>query len=62
MPEAELLTFESVRINSGWLDRKRARISCSACGEGINYQREVLVGGRVVCRACSGANYYSSSA
>jgi formylmethanofuran dehydrogenase subunit E len=60
MPEGELLTLESVRINPGWLDRKRVRVSCAACGEGINYQREVVVDGRVLCQGCSGPGYYSA--
>ncbi|HXZ19749.1 MAG TPA: FmdE family protein [Candidatus Acidoferrales bacterium] len=34
------------------------RVVCSACGEGINFKREVVVGGRTLCRACAGARYY----
>ena len=32
---------------------KSARIACSACGEGINYDRETLVGESVLCAACA---------
>jgi formylmethanofuran dehydrogenase subunit E len=37
------------------------RIVCAACGEGINFKREVLQGGRTLCRACAGERYYSPS-
>jgi formylmethanofuran dehydrogenase subunit E len=34
------------------------RIVCAECGEGINFRREVLRDGRVLCRACAGERYY----
>ncbi|MGA7293302.1 MAG: FmdE family protein [Terriglobales bacterium] len=37
---------------------KSDRIVCAACGEGINFRREVVRDGRVLCRACSGEQYY----
>jgi formylmethanofuran dehydrogenase subunit E len=58
MPEAELLRIEPVVVRPEWLDRRRVRVSCQACGEGVNYQREVTVRGRVLCRACAGDPYY----
>jgi formylmethanofuran dehydrogenase subunit E len=39
---------------------KGPRVVCAECGEGINFKREVLVGGRTFCRACAGEKYYSS--
>jgi formylmethanofuran dehydrogenase subunit E len=59
MPDELLLAIQPVTIRPGWLDRQRVRVSCAVCGEGINYQREVLAGGRVVCRACAGHRYYA---
>ena len=59
MPEKELLALELVRINPGWLDRRRVRVRCAACGEGINDEREVSVDGRALCRPCSGLSYYA---
>jgi formylmethanofuran dehydrogenase subunit E len=38
---------------------KGARVVCAECGEGINFGREVLQGGRTLCRACAGETYYS---
>ena len=37
---------------------KGPRVVCAECGEGINFKREVVVGGRTLCRACSGERYY----
>ena len=38
---------------------KGPRVICAECGEGINFAREVLQGGRTLCRACAGETYYS---
>jgi formylmethanofuran dehydrogenase subunit E len=37
---------------------KGERIVCAECGEGINFRREVLRDGRILCRACAGERYY----
>jgi len=58
MPEADLLRVEAVDIRRGWLDRRRVRVFCQGCGEGVNYQREVMAEGRTLCRPCSGDGYY----
>jgi formylmethanofuran dehydrogenase subunit E len=39
---------------------KGDRIVCAECGEGINFRREVIRDGRVLCRACSGERYYQA--
>ena len=59
MPELELLRIKPVVVNAGWLDRRRVRVFCQECGEGINYQREVTADGRVLCRPCGGEGYYA---
>jgi formylmethanofuran dehydrogenase subunit E len=38
---------------------KGPRVVCEECGEGINFKRDVLQGGRTVCRSCAGEAYYS---
>jgi formylmethanofuran dehydrogenase subunit E len=40
---------------------KGERIVCEACGEGINFRREVRRDDRVLCRSCAGENYYTSA-
>lgn len=37
---------------------KGERMICDACGEGINFRREIRREGRVLCRGCAGDNYY----
>jgi formylmethanofuran dehydrogenase subunit E len=37
---------------------KGERVVCEACGEGINFRREVRRDGKVLCRSCSGDRYY----
>jgi formylmethanofuran dehydrogenase subunit E len=37
---------------------KGPRVVCEACGEGINFKREVSSNGRTLCRACAGQRYY----
>lgn len=32
---------------------KGPRVACEECGEGVNYRREVVVGGRVLCQGCA---------
>ena len=38
---------------------KGERIVCSQCGEGINFRREVIRDGKVLCRGCAGESYYT---
>jgi len=59
MPERDLVRIEPVVVEPGWLERRRVRVFCHQCGEGINYQREVGVSGRLLCRPCSGERYYT---
>ena len=37
---------------------KGERITCSQCGEGISFRREVQQDSRLLCRACAGESYY----
>lgn len=53
MTEASLFTLARVVVAPGWLDRPRVRVPCEACGEGVNYRREVWQDGRTLCRACA---------
>lgn len=60
MPEPALLSIEPVVVNPGWLERRRVRVFCQECGEGINYQREVTGEGRTLCRPRGGERYYAA--
>lgn len=37
---------------------KGERAVCARCGEGINFRREVVRDGEVLCRSCAGEAYY----
>jgi formylmethanofuran dehydrogenase subunit E len=62
LPEEELFKHEWVKVAlppeelPGY---KAPRTTCSQCGEGINFRREVTGnGGAVLCRACAGERYW----
>jgi formylmethanofuran dehydrogenase subunit E len=62
LPDAELFETQPVRVEVPPEDLpgyKGPRVVCAACGEGINFKREVVVDGRTLCRACAGNRYYS---
>jgi formylmethanofuran dehydrogenase subunit E len=39
---------------------KGERVVCEACGEGVNFRREVRRDGKTLCRACAGERYYKA--
>jgi formylmethanofuran dehydrogenase subunit E len=62
MPEEDLFTAQWVKVDllpEEFPGYKGERIVCEQCGEGINFRREVLREGKVLCRSCAGANYYT---
>ncbi|WP_321478199.1 FmdE family protein [uncultured Paludibaculum sp.] len=57
----ELFDVQWVKIRVGPEDLpgfKGPRVACAECGEGINFQREVVKDGRTLCRSCAGQHYY----
>lgn len=61
MPEEELFDTRWVRVEIGPEELpgyKGPRVVCAECGEGINFQREVLKNDRVLCKACAGERYW----
>ena len=62
LSDAELFSHQWVTVNippedlPGWKGQKAV---CAACGETINFHREVVRDGRTVCRACAGESYYT---
>jgi formylmethanofuran dehydrogenase subunit E len=62
MPDDDLFTAEWVKIEllpEEFPGYKADRIVCAQCGEGINFNREVLRDGKTLCRSCAGESYYS---
>jgi len=61
LADEELFTQQWVRVElppEEMPGYKAPRVVCAECGEGINFKREVVREGRVVCRACAGERYY----
>ena len=62
LADAELFAEQWVRVALGaeeFPGYKGERRICDSCGEGINFKREVVRDGRVLCKACAGERYYT---
>jgi formylmethanofuran dehydrogenase subunit E len=56
MPDEELFSTQWVSVTVEPREMpgyKSARIACAECGEGINYDREILLDGRTLCYSCA---------
>lgn len=61
MPTDELLCAQEVTLAFSIdtiISRPGVRAVCECCGEEILNEREVVVGGIIMCRACAGSVYY----
>ncbi len=61
IPDEALLSVQPVILQESLakiLSRPSARAICGQCGEEIINERELVVGDRVLCRACGGERYY----
>ena len=61
LPVAEMFEHAWVRVNLPPEEMpgfKGPRVTCEACGEGINFKREVVQDGKTLCKACAGERYY----
>jgi len=62
MADEDLFSIQWVRVAlepeefPGYKGERRA---CEVCGERINFKREVVRDGRVLCKACAGERYYT---
>jgi formylmethanofuran dehydrogenase subunit E len=62
MSDDDLFTAQWVKVElppEEFPGYKGERITCEACGEGINFNREVRRDGKTLCRGCAGENYYT---
>ena len=63
LPDADLFSEQWVAVPIHPREMpgyKSARITCSQCGEGINYDREIRIDEKILCEACATpeARYY----
>jgi formylmethanofuran dehydrogenase subunit E len=62
MPEDDLFTKQWVKVElpaEEFPGYKGERIVCAECSEGINFRREIVRDGKILCRACAGEKYYN---
>ncbi|QHN05136.1 formylmethanofuran dehydrogenase [Granulicella sp. WH15] len=63
LPDAELFSEQWVTVPLAAREMpgyKSSRITCAICGEGINYDREILRDGQTLCQGCANpaSRYY----
>jgi formylmethanofuran dehydrogenase subunit E len=62
MPASELFCWRDVRLTldmKALISRPGVRVNCAMCGEEILNEREVMVEGRLLCKACHEGAYYA---
>jgi formylmethanofuran dehydrogenase subunit E len=62
LPEVDLFDLQWVKVElppEEFPGYKAERIVCAQCGEGINFKREVVRDGQILCHACAGESYYT---
>jgi len=62
MDTADLFDHQWVRVELGaeeFPGYKGARHICAECGEGINFERQVIRDSVTLCKACAGERYYT---
>ena len=62
MPERDLFDVQWVKVDVSPEELpgyKGERIVCAQCGEGINFKKEVVRDGAILCRSCAGERYYT---
>lgn len=60
MPEAALFSLSAVEIEISPTERpgsRSGRVTCMECGEGINFEREVIRDGKPLCIPCAQGTY-----
>jgi formylmethanofuran dehydrogenase subunit E len=61
MPIEQMLCWQAVTLTLALpqlISRPGVRVNCVICGEEIINEREVMVDGQTICRACAGDAYY----
>jgi len=59
MPEDELFVIREVKVDIPCAPGEKHKVRCENCGETVNDFKEVIVGGKTLCRPCGeGKSYY----
>lgn len=62
LPADDLLCWYPVSLTidvKALISKHGPRVTCAACGEEIINEREVIVDGQTLCRACAGDSYFT---
>lgn len=62
IPDEMLFSWQPVELLTSIeaiFSRPGVRTACQVCGEEIINEREVVLGGQVLCRSCAGFSYYA---
>ena len=62
LPVDALLTWYPVSLTidlKAIISKHGSRVNCAVCGEEIINEREVIVDGQTLCRACAGDSYFT---
>lgn len=65
MPDEQMVQITEVQLVTPIeqiVSRPGIRVGCASCGEEIMNEREVVVQGQPLCRACAGGSYYRTHA
>lgn len=64
MPVEQLVTVTEIQLVipiEQIVSRPGVRVECASCGEEIMNEREIIVNGQPLCRACAGGAYYQTA-
>jgi len=62
LSDEDLFSAQWVKVDVPDSERpgyKGERITCTKCGEGINFNKEIVRDGQTLCRACAGEQYWT---
>ena len=62
LSDEDLFSAQWVKVDVPDSERpgyKGERITCAKCGEGINFNKEIVRDGQTLCRACAGEQYWT---
>ena len=63
LPTQALFCWQTVHLTldlKALISRHGPRVNCAICGEEILNEREIIIDGQPICRACSGDAYYNA--
>jgi formylmethanofuran dehydrogenase subunit E len=63
MPDERMVTVTEVHLSTPIekiISRPGVRVECASCGEEVMNEREIIMCGQTLCKACAGESYYQT--